>query len=82
MKIQSADLIDYASVEVIGKQGRKTAEFVVHFSRRGAIKDGYQFAPEEGYLYAESPSDRNGVRVLPDEVKAAATNAYNDRYTK
>jgi hypothetical protein len=73
VNVQSAQLIAYACVEVIGKIGRSRAEFVVHFSHRGAIRDGYQFLPTERHLVAQE---------LPAEVKTAAMTTYEGRYER
>ncbi len=81
--VQNAHLLDDTCVEVIGKMGRQTAEFVVYFSRHATISGGYQFAPpEEGYLYVIAPPDRDDARVLPREVKLAAEEAYKERYSR
>lgn len=73
MKIETAQLIAHACVEVVGKIGRARAEFVVHFTHRGAIRDGYQFLPQGRHVAEDA---------MPPEVKAAAMATYERRMDK
>jgi len=74
--ISSAEMIDYACVEVIGKLGRQRAEFVIYFSRHEngnggrKIEGGYRFVPEETYLSTDN---------LPIEVCDAANEVFAKR---